>query len=188
MHAPFACPCRHQVLNALLSHLSFRFASVCTVERRHLPPPPPRLDVGQTESRSCDSGSPAVKLGKSKDECVKVCVRIRPLSNKEKQDGRVVIAIAGNKSGLVTVKNPRGDDSEPPKTFTFSACNCFLSRLSCTHPTVVLLCTGTTVAVCVLGIAAACCRVRPRAPALASHCLLRTKHCNFRGRVRSTLP
>lgn len=75
----------------------------------------------------------AVKLGKSKDECVKVCVRIRPLSNKEKQDGRVVIAIADNKSSLVTVKNPRGDDSEPPKTFTFSACNCFLSRLL-VHP------------------------------------------------------
>jgi hypothetical protein len=30
----------------------------------------------------------ATKLGKNKSECVKVCVRIRPLSSKERQDGR----------------------------------------------------------------------------------------------------
>ena len=131
----------------------------------------------------------AVKLGKSKDECVKVCVRIRPLSNKEKQDGRVVIAIADNKSSLVTVKNPRGDDSEPPKTFTFGACNCFLSRLL-VHPS---HCKCCFVLVPLLLFASLVSQLRAAASVHAplphaSHCLLCTKHCNFRGRVRSTLP
>ena len=31
-----------------------------------------------------------------KDECVKVCVRVRPLSSKEKQDGRMKIATTDN--------------------------------------------------------------------------------------------
>jgi citrate lyase beta subunit len=30
----------------------------------------------------------AAKLSKNKSETVKVCVRVRPLSSKEKQDGR----------------------------------------------------------------------------------------------------
>ena len=49
-------------------------------------------------------------------------VRIRPLSNKEKQDGRIVVAEANADRAEVLVKNPNGDSSEPPKVFTFDAC------------------------------------------------------------------
>ena len=52
------------------------------------------------------------------DECVKVCVRVRPLSSKEKQDGRQKIATTDNAANVFTVANPDAPD-EPPKTFTF---------------------------------------------------------------------
>lgn len=48
-------------------------------------------------------------------------VRIRPLSNKEKQDGRIIIATANPDRAEVCIQNPNGDSSEPPKTFTFDA-------------------------------------------------------------------
>ena len=53
-----------------------------------------------------------------KDECVKVCVRVRPLSSKEKQDGRMKVATTDNESGRFEVINPSAPD-EPPKVFTF---------------------------------------------------------------------
>ena len=54
-------------------------------------------------------------------ECVRVMVRIRPLSSKERQDGRVVVATANADRAEVCVTNPHGDASEPPKVFTFDA-------------------------------------------------------------------
>ena len=53
-----------------------------------------------------------------KDECVKVCVRVRPLSSKEKQDGRMKVATTDNETGRFEVINPAAPD-EPPKVFTF---------------------------------------------------------------------
>ncbi|PNH06269.1 Kinesin-II subunit [Tetrabaena socialis] len=50
-------------------------------------------------------------------ECVKVCVRCRPLNSKEKGDNRSTILEVDQKTGLVTLHNPKGD--EPPKNFTF---------------------------------------------------------------------
>ena len=55
----------------------------------------------------------------AKDECVKVVVRIRPLSRKEKQDGHQANTTANEKNGQIVVENPKGDEGEPPKTFTF---------------------------------------------------------------------
>ncbi|TMW68053.1 hypothetical protein Poli38472_007725 [Pythium oligandrum] len=54
-----------------------------------------------------------------KDECVRVMVRIRPMSNKEKQDGRQVVATANFDRAEVSLVNPAG--TEPPKSFTFDA-------------------------------------------------------------------
>ena len=41
------------------------------------------------------------------DECVKVCVRVRPLSSKEKQDALVTLA----KTGLALKGTPGGTSS-----------------------------------------------------------------------------
>lgn len=48
-------------------------------------------------------------------------VRIRPLSNKEKQDGREIVTTANAKRAEISIVNPEADKSEPPKTFTFDA-------------------------------------------------------------------
>ena len=63
----------------------------------------------------------AQKLGKNKSECVKVCVRIRPLSSKERQDGRQIATTADHERGTISVRNPKADSSEPPKNFTFDS-------------------------------------------------------------------
>lgn len=55
------------------------------------------------------------------DESVKVVVRVRPLSRKEIQDGHEACTVADESRGIVTVANPRGDEGDPPKTFTFDA-------------------------------------------------------------------
>jgi len=55
------------------------------------------------------------------EECVKVVVRIRPISSKEKQDGREVTVTANEGRGDIIVRNPKLDDREEPKTFTFDA-------------------------------------------------------------------
>ncbi|KAJ0406462.1 hypothetical protein ATCC90586_000303 [Pythium insidiosum] len=58
-------------------------------------------------------------MASKKDECVRVMVRIRPMSSKEKQDGRQVVATANFDRAEVTLVNPAG--TEPPKSFTFDA-------------------------------------------------------------------
>ncbi|KAF1319486.1 Kinesin-like protein, partial [Globisporangium splendens] len=55
------------------------------------------------------------------DECVRVMVRIRPSSNKEKQDGRQIVATANFERAEVSIINPAAATSEPPKSFTFDA-------------------------------------------------------------------
>ncbi|CAK4643208.1 hypothetical protein LEN26_003499 [Aphanomyces euteiches] len=55
------------------------------------------------------------------DESVRVMVRIRPMSTKEKQDGRQVVTVASFERAEVTISNPAGAASEPPKAFTFDA-------------------------------------------------------------------
>ena len=62
--------------------------------------------------------SAAVKVSKS-DECVKVVIRCRPMNTKEKGDKRVRIVQMNTDTGEVAVKNPKADDGEPPKHFTF---------------------------------------------------------------------
>ena len=57
--------------------------------------------------------------GAKSDECVKVVVRVRPLSRKEKQDGHEANTKADESRGTIIVENPKGDDGEPPKSFTF---------------------------------------------------------------------
>ncbi|KAE9033406.1 Kinesin-II subunit [Phytophthora rubi] len=57
----------------------------------------------------------------SKSESVRVCVRIRPLSTKEIQDGRTYIVHAKPAQGEISLANPEADDREPPKKFTFDA-------------------------------------------------------------------
>ncbi|RQM19977.1 hypothetical protein B5M09_010971 [Aphanomyces astaci] len=55
------------------------------------------------------------------DESVRVMVRIRPMSTKEKQDGRQTVTVASFDRAEVTIANPTGAASEPPKAFTFDA-------------------------------------------------------------------
>mmetsp|Transcript_12810 Transcript_12810/g.33988 ORF Transcript_12810/g.33988 Transcript_12810/m.33988 type:complete len:804 (+) Transcript_12810:279-2690(+) len=52
-------------------------------------------------------------------EAVRVVVRCRPLNAKEQNDGRKRIVDMDVDAGQVKVSNPKGDDHEPPKTFTF---------------------------------------------------------------------
>ena len=53
------------------------------------------------------------------DECVRVVVRVRPLSSKEKQDGREASAIPDIPNGTITLANPSAGPGEPPRAFTF---------------------------------------------------------------------
>ncbi|ETV93117.1 hypothetical protein H310_12732 [Aphanomyces invadans] len=57
----------------------------------------------------------------NRSESVKVVVRIRPLSTKEKQDGRTYIVFSKPEEGEISLNNPEADDREPPKKFTFDA-------------------------------------------------------------------
>jgi hypothetical protein len=53
-----------------------------------------------------------------KDECVRVVVRCRPLSSKEKADGREVITELDESRGVYRVYRPgarSGAGAEPPK-------------------------------------------------------------------------
>jgi kinesin family protein 3/17 len=56
---------------------------------------------------------------KSSSECVKVCVRCRPLSPQEEQDNRKIIVTISPGRGEMSVRNPKGEVNEPPKLFTF---------------------------------------------------------------------
>lgn len=54
------------------------------------------------------------------DECnVKVCVRCRPLNEKEKGNGNQKVVSVDKNRGIVSVRNPTCEQGEPPKTFTF---------------------------------------------------------------------
>ena len=53
------------------------------------------------------------------DETVKVVVRIRPLSGDELRNGNIKTTSAEPDLGLIVVRNPKADDREPPKHFTF---------------------------------------------------------------------
>lgn len=55
------------------------------------------------------------------DECVRVMVRIRPMSGKEVQDGRQEVTTANFDRAEVSILNPVAASSEPPKSFTFDA-------------------------------------------------------------------
>ncbi|KDO30380.1 hypothetical protein SPRG_05091 [Saprolegnia parasitica CBS 223.65] len=55
------------------------------------------------------------------DESVRVMVRIRPMSSKEKQDGRLEATVASFERAEVTITNPAAASSEAPKAFTFDA-------------------------------------------------------------------
>eukprot|EP00948_MAST-09A_sp_MAST-9A-sp1_P002300 g2300.t1 len=59
-----------------------------------------------------------------KDECVRVVVRVRPISSKEVDDERVVVVtceqdVNDAHQGQISLKNPKADEREPPKLFTF---------------------------------------------------------------------
>eukprot|EP00644_Phytophthora_capsici_P005139 jgi/Phyca11/4262/fgenesh1_pm.PHYCAscaffold_1_\ len=62
----------------------------------------------------------ATKSSKN-DECVRVMVRIRPMSGKEVQDGRQEVTTANFDRAEVSILNPVAATSEPPKSFTFDA-------------------------------------------------------------------
>ena len=55
-----------------------------------------------------------IKIKDSK-ECVRVCVRCRPLSNDERNDQRKVIVKINNSSGEVYIKNPKEHERVAPK-------------------------------------------------------------------------
>ena len=55
----------------------------------------------------------------NKAETVKVVVRIRPLSGEEIRNGNQKASVAEQDRGMIVVKNPKADDREPPKNFTF---------------------------------------------------------------------
>jgi len=44
------------------------------------------------------------------DECVKVVVRIRPISSEEERNGNLIATEAFPDRGLITVKNPKAGD------------------------------------------------------------------------------
>ena len=54
-------------------------------------------------------------------ESIKVVIRCRPLNGREKEDGRLKIVDMDRQSGQVVLNNPKGDNSEPPKSFTFDS-------------------------------------------------------------------
>ena len=60
-------------------------------------------------------------MSEKNNETVKVVVRVRPLSSQEIRDGNSVAASADPDRGLISLKNPRADDREPPKNFSFDA-------------------------------------------------------------------
>lgn len=54
-------------------------------------------------------------------ECVKVVVRCRPLDEKEIRDGHERIVDIDVNKGCITIHNPKGSNTEPPRNFTFDA-------------------------------------------------------------------
>lgn len=54
----------------------------------------------------------------SKTECIRVVIRCRPMSEKERKDGRELAVTMNESTGEVMVKKP-GEDI--PKVFTFDS-------------------------------------------------------------------
>lgn len=52
-------------------------------------------------------------------ENVRVAVRLRPLSKKEKSSGCVPVVVADSENAAVFVQNPNPSHVGPPKTFMF---------------------------------------------------------------------
>ncbi|CAE7400049.1 KRP95 [Symbiodinium natans] len=77
------------------------------------PPPPPAPADGQSAISS-------PLKSKSSSECVKVVVRVRPLSSKEISEGREVIVTMDTKRGVAILHRPGGTDRDA-KDFTFDA-------------------------------------------------------------------
>lgn len=57
----------------------------------------------------------------NKSESVRVCVRIRPINNKEKQDGHSYAVFADKANATISLKDPNANDRESMKNFTFDA-------------------------------------------------------------------
>jgi hypothetical protein len=55
----------------------------------------------------------------SKNECVKVVVRCRPLNSTEISDSRQVIVAVDEKRGEIKIQNLKGDTGEAEKVFAF---------------------------------------------------------------------
>ena len=55
---------------------------------------------------------------KSKNECVKVIVRVRPLSHKERANGNEAVAKIDSENATVSVHDPNNSKASP-KQFTF---------------------------------------------------------------------
>lgn len=58
-------------------------------------------------------------MASSKNESVKVSVRCRPLSADEIRDGRACLMTIDSIRGEMSIRNPKSEGSEPPKSFTF---------------------------------------------------------------------
>ena len=56
-----------------------------------------------------------------KGENVRVAVRCRPISHKEDDDQRLAIVSTNSKTGEIAITNPKMDQGEPPKLFTFDS-------------------------------------------------------------------
>ncbi|CAF0841159.1 unnamed protein product [Brachionus calyciflorus] len=50
---------------------------------------------------------------------VKVCVRVRPLNEKEKREGNQKVVSVDKLNGNISVRNPNASADEPPKNFSF---------------------------------------------------------------------
>ena len=61
----------------------------------------------------------AKQLASKKSETVRVIVRVRPLSSKEKDQGREQIVHVDRKESAIRVRNPDADSREAPRSFTF---------------------------------------------------------------------
>lgn len=59
------------------------------------------------------------KKSTKESESVKVCIRCRPLSSNEMQQGHAVVVEIKNSTGEIFVRRPYSD--EGPKQFTFDA-------------------------------------------------------------------
>ncbi|QDZ25159.1 kinesin [Chloropicon primus] len=65
------------------------------------------------------AGKKKVGVGSNAAECVKVVVRCRPLSQGEVGDGKKGIVNIDTKLGQIAIKNPKLEEKEPAKNFTF---------------------------------------------------------------------